>query len=199
VGGLVGYNVSGTIEDCCAAATVSGQNDVGGLVGDTLDGAIARCYCSGSVTGWGADIGGLIGDNFGALSDCYSIADVTATPYGLSVGGLAGENAGGWGVIENCYAAGRVTAEADSTDVGGLVGTNAGAVRHCFWDTQATGQATSAAGTGGTTAELQTLATFLEAGWDFVEESDNGTADIWYLLEHWDYPRLAWDLPADLP
>jgi len=35
--------------------------------------------------------------------------------------------------------------------------------------------------------------TFLEAGWDFVGETDNGTEDIWWIDEGKDYPRLWWE------
>ena len=37
-----------------------------------------------------------------------------------------------------------------------------------FWDIEISGCATSAGGSGLTTAEMQTVSTFLEAGWDFV-------------------------------
>jgi hypothetical protein len=36
---------------------------------------------------------------------------------------------------------------------------------------------------GKTTSEMQTASTFLEAGWDLVDETDNGTEDIWWILE----------------
>ena len=49
-------------------------------------------------------------------------------------------------------------------------------------------------GTPKTTAEMQTAATYLEAGWDFVDETANGTDDIWWILEGQDYPRLWWEL-----
>ena len=42
-------------------------------------------------------------------------------------------------------------------------------------------------------AEMQTASTFLEAGWDFVDETENGTEDIWWILEGRDYPRLWWE------
>ena len=199
VGGLVGTSRTGAITECRADADVSGRNDVGGLAGDTLNGTIQRCYSQGSVAGSGADIGGLIGDNSGLLSDCYSLASVEAAAYSTSVGGLTGENAAGWGAIENCYAAGRVTAAPGSSDVGGLLGTNGGTVRNCFWDVQAAAQLTSAAGAGRTTVEMQTRALFLNAGWDFVDETDNGTEDIWHLLERHHYPHLTWELPAESP
>ena len=64
----------------------------------------------------------------------------------------------------------------------------------CFWDTQTSKQTTSSGGgTGKTTAEMQTAKTFLDAGWDFVGETTNGTEDIWWILEGKDYPRLWWE------
>jgi hypothetical protein len=44
-----------------------------------------------------------------------------------------------------------------------------------------------------TTAEMQTAKTFLDVGWDFVDETANGTEDIWWILEGKDYPRLWWE------
>jgi len=64
---------------------------------------------------------------------------------------------------------------------------------HLILDTQTSGQANSTGGTGKTTAEMQTATTFLEAGWDFVGETANGTEDIWWILEGQDYPRLWWE------
>jgi hypothetical protein len=67
-----------------------------------------------------------------------------------------------------------------------------GFVTESFWDTQTSGQATSTAGTGKTTAQMQKASTFLEAGWDFVGESQNGTENIWAICEGLDYPKLTW-------
>jgi hypothetical protein len=38
-------------------------------------------------------------------------------------------------------------------------------------------------GTGETTTEMQTSSTFLKTGWDFMDETANGTEDIWWILE----------------
>ncbi|NQT02480.1 MAG: hypothetical protein HQ580_10680, partial [Planctomycetes bacterium] len=46
-------------------------------------------------------------------------------------------------------------------------------------------------------ADMQTLSTFTDAGWDFIGESKNGTEDIWWILEGQDYPRLTWELIED--
>jgi len=46
---------------------------------------------------------------------------------------------------------------------------------------------------------MQRAITFLEVGWDFVNETDNGTEDIWCILEGQDYPRLWWEIDPDEP
>ena len=43
----------------------------------------------------------------------------------------------------------------------------------------------------------KTAATFLDTGWDFLNETANGTDDIWWILEGQDYPRLWWELIAE--
>jgi hypothetical protein len=40
---------------------------------------------------------------------------------------------------------------------------------------------------------MRMVKTFLDAGWDFVGETENGKEDIWWILEGQDYPRLAWE------
>jgi len=60
-------------------------------------------------------------------------------------------------------------------------------------------QITSAGGTGLTTAEMQTATTFLEAGWDFVDETENGPNDVWKMWDGYDYPRLAWEPGPNTP
>jgi hypothetical protein len=36
--------------------------------------------------------------------------------------------------------------------------------------------------------------TLINTGWDFVDETKNGTEDIWCILEDRDYHRLWWEL-----
>jgi hypothetical protein len=84
------------------------------------------------------------------------------------------------------------------SDVGGLVGlNNDGSIIASFWDMETSGQTTSDGGESKTTAEMQKVGTFTDAGWDFVGETDNGTEDIWWILKGQDYPRLWWELPDD--
>ena len=46
---------------------------------------------------------------------------------------------------------------------------------------------------GKTTAQMRRAGTFLDAGWDFIGETENGTEDIWWIDEGVDYPRLWWE------
>jgi hypothetical protein len=111
------------------------------------------------------------------------------------VGGLVGSNtrfSGRYeGSIENCYS---VTAVLGSYQSGGLVGNNVEReITACFWDVETSGQNISYGGEGRTTLEMQTAGTFLDAGWDFVDESVNGIYDIWRITQGQDYPRLWWE------
>jgi hypothetical protein len=115
------------------------------------------------------------------------------------VGGLVGFNFAG--EITRCYSSGAVLDSEpnqpfDSKEgfFGGLIGySDIIGIEDGFWDMEASGLTVSAGGTGKTTAQMQTAATFLEAGWDFVDETANGTEDIWWILEGQDYPRLWWE------
>jgi hypothetical protein len=198
-GGLIGYNV-GTVADCSAASGVCGDC-AGGLVGYNMNGEVSRCYATGSVWGFSA-VGGLVGQNGGWLSgwgerwplqgtihNCYARGDVNGD---AAVGGLVGLNE--VGVVAQCYCSGGVSGD---ERVGGVVGENHATVTSCFWDTETSGLSESAGGTGRTTAELQTMQTFLDAGWDFVGETANGTEDIWWIEEGKDYPRLWWEAPSE--
>ncbi|MHC4507774.1 MAG: GLUG motif-containing protein [Planctomycetota bacterium] len=189
VGGLVGAN-SGTVTNCYSAGSVSGRMAVGGLVGLNTS-SIATSYSSGTVTG-NEDVGGLVGDNNGTITNCYSTAGISGA---TDVGGLVGSNgsvSSPEASVTNSYSIGTVSG---NWRIGGLVGYDwsSGSITSSFWDTETSGQATSAGGTGKTTTEMQTASTFLEAGWDFVDETANGTDDIWWTLEGQDYPRLWWE------
>ena len=205
VGGLVGFNYEGSIAMSYSTGAVSGEWKVGGLVGDNGNGSnIIHCCSTGEVRGAGDGVrasrlvGGLVGQNSGGLAHCYATGMVSG---GERIGGLAGGSYGFYepeeseGIVAYCYSTGAVSGY---SDVGGLVGD--GRLSHlanCFWDTQTSGQTKSSGGTGKTTTEMQTATTFLEAGWDFMGEIENGTEDIWWIPEGRGvraYPRLWWEL-----
>jgi len=139
------------------------------------------------VNGTGDYVGGLAGQNEGRIAASYSSASVSGNK---CVGGLVGGN---WGSIATSYSSGSVSGK---NSVGGLVGVAgpASVVDLSFWDVQSSGWTTSDGGTGKTTAEMQMAKTFLDAGWDFVDETANGKEDLWWIDEGKDYPRLWWEL-----
>ncbi len=179
VGGLIGSNY-GTVTRCHGAGAVTGGDRVGGLVGYN-GGDMTRCYDSGSVSG-GSRIGGLAGGNSGTVANSYSTGTVASTAG--PGGGLVGDSRGH---VIDCYSTGAVTG---SSGVGGLVGRNTGSVEDAFWDIQTSACVDSAAGTGKTTADMQTAATFLKAGWDFAGEFENGTDEIWQMQDGVEYPSF---------
>jgi len=194
IGGLVGNN-NGRLKDCFSTCSVSGNSDIGGLVGrNSINSSIAHCYSSASVSG-SYRIGGLVGLNVeGTIINCYAKGSVSVSY--STAGGLVGRNHDG--TIKNCYSVGHVQGP---EDVGGLIGSTSqdGMVITSFWDIQTSGQATYIGGIPLQTHEMQTATIFLIVGWDFVDEDQNGTDDIWWILEGQDYPRLWWELSAFSP
>ncbi len=185
VGGLLGCNHGhGTITNCYTSGTISGRTSVGGLIGWN-DGEVTGCYSAGTASGDGF-IGGLVGYNVGNVLNCYSTGSAIGSEF---LGGLVGYNLGN---VLNCYSTGTVSY---NWTCGGLVGGgDYYLVNNSVWDVETSGLLVSAGGRGLTTVEMQTASTFLEAGWDFVDETANGTEDVWWILEGQDYPRLWWEL-----
>ena len=187
LGGLVGYNC-GPLTKCFATGSVKGNAGAGGLAGINCD-VISYCYSNSNVSVENDVVGGLVGNNSwdsAAINNSYATGNIEGTNY---VGGLAGYNRN---IISKCYSTGKVSG---IYDIGGLVGDNSGgSIIVCFWDVETSGLENSDGGNGKTTAEMQTESTFTDAGWDFMDETENGTEDIWWILEGQDYPRLWWEL-----
>jgi hypothetical protein len=80
-------------------------------------------------------------------------------------------------------------------DVGGLVGADSGIVSNSFWDIEISGQSTSAAGMGKTTAEMKNITTFSGAGWNIIAVANPGTRNLaytWNIVDGETYPFLSW-------
>ena len=189
VGGLVGSN-HGRVTHSYSTGAASGTMHVGGLIGENRDSVI--CSYSISTVDGSNEIGGFVGANRGPIHNCYARGHATGS---RRIGGLVGYNH--TGTISNCYSVGLITGEVAQ---GGLVGFNeSGHISNSFWDIQTSGQITSAGGIGNTTSEMEMAGTFLGAGWDFVDETANGTENIWWILEGQHYPELAWGFWAFSP
>ncbi|HEY4366765.1 MAG TPA: filamentous hemagglutinin N-terminal domain-containing protein, partial [Steroidobacteraceae bacterium] len=166
VGGLAGENVStGSISRSHATGAVTaGTYNSGGLVGSNdAGGTVSESYATGSVSGGKNVSGGLVGQNYGSVSTSYATGSVmNSEDY---VGGLVGINGYTTGTIALSYSQGAVSG--GDIYVGGLVGRNLGqAITSSYWDTDTSGQAGSAGGTGLTTVQMRTAANF--AGFNFT-------------------------------
>lgn len=132
IGGLVGYDIDGPIQDShvTGTGTIFGSKDyIGGLVGYSSGAAIENCYSlvpdiggGNEVTGVGGNyVGGLVGyANYGTFTGCYASGEITSPVSGSAggTGGLIGEANGG-GDIQKCYSTATVSG---NYMVGGLIG-----------------------------------------------------------------------------
>ena len=168
LGGLVGYQYSGSVSKSMALGNVSGTTKLGGLVGRFDGTKISLSYANGNVTGdyYGdpADengnfyIGGLVGYAKGALEETYAsgvVKGIEDEP--VYTGCVVGYVNGSLSVTKSYY---------DKTKCG--LGIDGGE------------NAASVSGTPDkTTAEMQTQSTFED--WDFT--------DTWKIMEN-TYPFL---------
>ena len=108
VGGLLGSNTGGIVENSYVTGKVKAEKDsVGGLVGWNK-GKIERSYSTASVNSKGNIAGGLVGINMGKgvlIKNSYATGAVEGKQ---GVGGLAGSNVDE-GEVNNSYATGKVT------------------------------------------------------------------------------------------
>ena len=195
VGGLCGYN-RGVITNSSAFGSVSGGANsacIGGLCGYNDYGDIVNCYAVGDISG-GDKLGGLCGRNYyGEIVNCYAVGDVSGEDY---IGGLCGYNY--YGTISKCYSIGFVSGDQYTCGFCGFQTGNQAKISKCFWDIETSGTSIGNSYSvssvsdvlGKTTEEMQDINTFLSAGWDFIDESHNGSDDIWMMA---DYPNFSSD------
>jgi len=141
VGGLIGKDYKGVLENSYFKGNISGENSVGGLIGSDKDGLINNSYFIGNITG-GDFVGGLVGyhedsDIFNSYSNC----NVEGDDY---VGGLVGKLEFESGVpnprtphIFNSYSMGNITGQ---YNVGGLIGIGSGIINNSYSRGNVTGE-----------------------------------------------------------
>lgn len=152
IGGLVGNNGAGTIENCyVTGGSLAGfafGNGRGGITGRNA-GTVKNCYASITIRN-GKYAGGLVGYNIGIIEESYYYNMTPATGYsyvidgyGNYTGGFVGGNIGG--SITKCF---TITSDIKlsglaSTDpifntptnyvyLGGFVGYNTGSITQCY-------------------------------------------------------------------
>ena len=180
-GALIGYSFNSLIENCHSSGTIRAR-EAGGMIGYASMSTITRCSSSADVNSSNFG-GGLIGytSSSATVSHSYATGSVYAS---YRSGGLIGKLKGS---ASYCYSTGSVSGSGS----GGFTGSCEGSINGCFWDTETSGQSTSAdSATGLTTYQMQSLPTYLNVGWDFAGETVNGTDDIWILLSN-EYPTFA--------
>ena len=125
VGGIVGNNLQGTLQNVSNSGTVKGSQNVGGIAG-LNNNEISNAANTGTVQGkkW---VGGVIGyNNQGTLTNAYNIGSISisnpAGPYGIGgAGGVVGANEG---IVTNVYNEGTVSGSNINGGVVGLNGSN---------------------------------------------------------------------------
>jgi hypothetical protein len=138
VGGLVGMNNGGTIDNCYVLGNISAISIAGGLVGYNASinngGIIKKCYTTVNLFVISSG-GGLVGRNdFVRIENSYTTGNVLGNS-NVTIGGLIGTNQ--YSVIENCYSTGNVSTNhndvSSGSTIGGLIGFNVGdTVRNCY-------------------------------------------------------------------
>ena len=206
-GGLVGTNDGYVIGSSALGGILAGDSSSshGGLAGansGTIINSCAETDMAARPVSW--LLGGLVGNNWGTIINCYAKGSISTQDQCRVIGGLVGWNGdipvGSSGRIVNSYAVQKLSLGTNNRSTGGLVGEDTGTdVRMSFWDVEVSGIGTSAAGKGLTTAQMQQAATFLEAGWDFVEERVNGITDPWRMPEGRGYPVLTLGFDGNSP
>ena len=193
IGGLFGYGASAVVASAAVDTVVLGTAEVGGLAGYLSGGEVRLSVVRGSVTGSSTSVGGLAGYvSTTLLVDNHSRAAVTA---GGQAGGFIGYFSSG--TASRCFSTGLVTGA--GTFVGGFSGRNSSGVAYdCLWDTEASGQETSAHGEGKDTTLMRQRATYPRYNFQTVWEIDEG---VGYpeLRDMAGYPQPPVVALADLP
>jgi len=199
VGTLAGYMNSGNIYGCSVVdGSVQGKSYIGGMVG-TIAGFVSASSSSANASG-ADNVGGFTGAagtvyGMSGITDCYARGNVSGS---TNAGGFAGGCSDS--ILVNCYSTGTVSG---GSNKGGFCGYYesmyfAVNVTGCFWDMTSSGISTSALGTGKVTSAMQNINTFLQAGWDFANETANGGTNNWVMPATGGYPVL-WYEPATAP
>ena len=194
-GVLAGYTKGSTITNCYTTGTLNGgsSSNNGGFAGYVETCNIETSFSSCNVTA-GSRSGGFAGRiiTSSTINNCYSTGSVASGDYTGGFVGIAYTSS-----VTNCYS--TVALPGSGTNRGGFVGLSTSTISNSFWDTQTSGQSTSAGGAGKTTAEMISYDTFYNSGWDFRGETTNGTENIWNIgnSRNNGYPYFDWQYPSD--
>ncbi len=198
-GGVAGTN-SGRVEECHNDGMVNGA---AGLIAYN-SGTVVHCYNTGAIYA-DYESAGLIGRNTGRVFQCYNTGTVVGEK---AVSSLLSYNDSG-GIVIQCYSTGEIKGYASAL-IGGY---GTGTVVQCYGVNPAVPSGLWTFGGGKdsgpacwlcdvrtaygvywgrprTSVQMRDMRTYQDAGWDFVDGND-GTSDVWQMVEGVDYPVLA--------
>jgi len=111
IGGIVGRNGAGTIQNCYVTGNISGSTRVGGIAGQNIGGLITDCYTTCNLTSKGNGAGGIAGNlnenimypnQITTVQYCYATGNVSVTNDGYNIGGITGYTSNA--ATKNCVA-----------------------------------------------------------------------------------------------
>ncbi len=195
-GGFAGTVASCNIDSCYTECLVTGTSHVGGFAGiidhhnSDLQYTVSNCY-SNSVTTGNTSIGGFVGYCAGgnSIENCYATGTLSADDY---YGGFAGKTASC--IIYNSYTS--VEMQNSNGDDHGFIGyiryDYDPVLENNFYSIEETGQNEALGASGLTLVQMHNPLTFINAGWDYLDESENGSNSIW-AFEPYQNPRLSFE------
>ncbi|MBI9019613.1 MAG: hypothetical protein JEZ07_20370 [Phycisphaerae bacterium] len=187
---------TGRVENCYINGTMTIGGTHFGAIAATNDGVISRCGVDAVLFETGTSIysnaGIIVNYNSGRIEDTYAKGIINGDIWRAGFVNINSSTA----VIENCYSDVQIDT-AINTSVYGFVHSQDGTVNNCFWNTDKAPNITLGAPNnnagiiGLTTAQMQNIAHYINADWDFTGETINGTDDIWTIIAG-DMPILSW-------
>ena len=202
IGSLTGYCNSSNIENCYAVGAIWSRKYVGGLIGYLSNSNVNNCYVKnddelyhdwGGVKVFDEHAGGISGYSVNSsISNCYNCMYI--------YGERQTNPITSWGpmfeydttvIIDRCYS----TSAAQSYDFFfGIPGSNNFCEKTWYDGGYSQKYFLSSIRTQ---EEMKDPQTYLNGGWDFVNESENGTDDIWDIDTTGEinegYPFLTWE------
>ena len=169
---------------------------IGGLTGYNWGYCIGQCSVQGRIIA-GKHIrqtGGLIGYNRGESRVENSFADsfILTGSMPKQIGGLIGDHSAE--TVKHCYSNCSIAVNGKGVFIGGLIGDSCGSgILGCFWHhkSKKISFSDNKKGIHLNTDQMQDINTYLNAGWDFTGETENGTKDIWYFDKKAKIPYLC--------
>ncbi|AQQ08782.1 hypothetical protein L21SP3_00572 [Sedimentisphaera cyanobacteriorum] len=173
------------------SSVTSNTDSAAGFAVELSDAVIRDVFTVSDVEG--TKVFGFAENASGAvLQRCVSFGSLLYSEEAAGFVGAVSDGAAA-SLIENCY----TSSLADDGSAGTFYGfytslAGSSEVNGCFWNNELGGQDSPGA-TGLSDAEMKNEANFTAAGWDYIDETENGEEDYWYTAES-GYPEFTWTI-----